>query len=557
MAEEKKKMTRAERLEAEREANLKHWTEQDELLFKHREESFNIGGQEQVERLAKQKKKPVRQLITQLVDPGEEFFEIGQDCGYNIGKVRLYGGEIYESERRGHIPGGGMVTGVGKVHGKDCMIFANENRYAAGTYFPITLKKHMRAQAIAEASRLPCIYIADSGGINLPLQVGCFADDGHFGSMFYNMCRMSAMGIKQYTLSTGGNTAGGAYIVYLATESIMIEKMSFAFLAGPPMVKSAIGETVSPEDLGGAYVHTQHSGGCDHFVRTQDEGIQKLRDIMEFEPSQSLYTDRRETRPSKFDFKEMMRGTPIDTYKYINIKETIKCLADDSYFHEYKPTYGPGRGDAIIAGKMWLKGIPVGVVASNASGVIYIDAARKATEWMIRCGNSNLPVLFLQGSPGYMVGKAEEWGGIGKYGSDMVRACSCLKSPKVTYVIGPDHGAANYGMCGRAFRPKFAFTNMRGRTTVMSGETAGFIVETVRRKNIVDKGQTVDEEDMKKFRQMMRDRYDAEGHPFYTGSINFHDGVIAFSEARDKLARAFEIALRVPVESSDWGDLKL
>jgi acetyl-CoA carboxylase carboxyltransferase component len=557
MAEERKKMTRAERLEAEREANLKHWTEQDELLFKHREESFNIGGQEQVERLAKQKKKPVRELITQLMDPGEEFFEIGQDCGYNIGKVRLYGGEIYESEKRGHIPGGGMVTGVGKVHGKDCMIFANENRYAAGTYFPITLKKHMRAQAIAEASRLPCIYIADSGGINLPLQVGCFADDGHFGSMFYNMCRMSAMGIKQYTLSTGGNTAGGAYIVYLATESIMIEKMSFAFLAGPPMVKSAIGETVSPEDLGGAYVHTQHSGGCDHFVRTQDEGIQKLRDIMEFEPSQSLFTDRRETRAPKFDFKEMMRGTPIDTYKYINIKETIKCLADDSYFHEYKPTYGPGRGDAIIAGKMWLKGIPVGIVASNASGVIYIDAARKATEWMIRCGNSNLPVLFLQGSPGYMVGKAEEWGGIGKYGSDMVRACSCLKSPKVTYVIGPDHGAANYGMCGRAFRPKFAFTNMRGRTTVMSGETAGFIVETVRRKNIIDKGQAVNEEEMMKFRQMMRDRYDAEGHPFYTGAINFHDGVIAFNEARDKLARAFEIALRVPVESSDWGDLKL
>ncbi len=557
MAEERKKMTRAERLEAEREANLKHWLEQDELLFKHREESYDIGGQPQVERLAKQKKKPVRQLITQLVDPGEEFFEIGQDCGYDIGKVRLYGGEIYDSEKRGHIPGGGMVTGVGKVHGKDCMIFGNENRYAAGTYFPITLKKHMRAQAIAEASRLPCIYIADSGGINLPLQVGCFADDGHFGSMFYNMCRMSAMGIKQYTLSTGGNTAGGAYIVYLATESIMIEKMSFAFLAGPPMVKSAIGETVSPEDLGGAYVHTQHSGGCDHFVRSQDEGIQKLRDIMEFEPSQSLYTDRRETRPPKFDYKEMMRGTPVDTYKYINIKDTIKCLADDSYFHEYKPTYGPGRGDAIIAGKMWMKGIPVGVVASNASGVIYIDAARKATEWMIRCGNSNLPVLFLQGSPGYMVGKAEEWGGIGKYGSDMVRACSCLKSPKVTYVIGPDHGAANYGMCGRAFRPKFAFTNMRGRTTVMSGETAGFIVETVRRKNIIDKGQTVDEEDMKKFRQMMRDRYDAEGHPFYTGSINFHDGVIAFSEARDKLARAFEIALRVPVESSDWGDLKL
>ncbi|MBN2254573.1 MAG: propionyl-CoA carboxylase [Deltaproteobacteria bacterium] len=550
-------MTRAERLEAEREANLAYWTEQDDLLFKRREEAYNVGGQKQLDRLAKQNKKSVRELITDIIDPGTEFYELGLDVGYNIGKIRLYGGEIYESEKRDHIPGGGIVTGVGVVHGKDVMIFANENRYAAGTYFPITLKKHMRAQAIAEQCGLPCVYIADSGGINLPLQVGCFADDGHFGTMFYNMCRMSAKGIKQYTLSTGGNTAGGAYIVYLATESIMIEKMAYAFLAGPPMVKSAIGETVSMEDLGGAYVHTQHSGGCDHFVRSQAEGIQKLRDIIEFEPSQSLFTDRRENREPKFDFKEMMRVSPIDTYKYINIKDTIKCLADDSYFHEYKPTYGPGRGDSVVCGKMWMKGIPVGVVASNASGVIYIDAARKATEWMIRCGNSNLPVLFLQGSPGYMVGKAEEWGGIGKYGSDMVRTCTCLNSPKVTYVIGPDHGAANYGMCGRAFKPKFAFTNMRGRTTVMSGETAGFIVETVRRKNIEARGETVNEEEMAKFREMMRDRYDSEGHPFYTGSLNFHDGVVAFSEAREKIARAFEIALRVPVQKSDWGDMKV
>ncbi|HOX16236.1 MAG TPA: carboxyl transferase domain-containing protein [Smithellaceae bacterium] len=556
MAEETKRMTKSERQEKERETNLKYWEEQDALLMKHRQEAYNIGGEDQVARLAKQGKKPMRDLIKLLIDPNTDFFELGLDAGYNIGEKKLYGGSIYEEEKRGHIPGGGVVTGVGTIHGKDCMIFSNENRYAAGTYFPITLKKHMRAQAIAEQCGLPCIYIADSGGINLPLQLGCFADDGHFGTMFYNMCRMSAKGIKQYTLSTGGNTAGGAYMVYLATESIMIEKLAFAFLAGPPMVKSAIGETVSQEDLGGAYVHTQHSGGCDHFVQSQEEGIQKLRAMMEFEPGQKIYIDRRESREPKFDFKEMMRCSPTDTYHLINIKDTIKCLADDSYFHEYKATYGPGRGSSIICGKMWLKGIPVGVIASNANGVIYIEAARKATEWMIRCGNSKLPVLFLQGSPGYMVGKAEEWGGIGKYGSDMVRACSCLETPKITYVIGPDHGAANYGMCGRAFKPRFAFTNMRGRTSVMSGNTAGFILETVRRKNIEAKGGAVNEEDMGKFRQMMRERYGSEGHPFYTGSLMFHDGVIAFSEARDKLARAFEIALRIPVRESDWGDLK-
>jgi acetyl-CoA carboxylase carboxyltransferase component len=554
---EKKKLTRAERLEKEKEANLKHWMEQDEILFKHREEAYNIGGEKQIERLAKQNKSSVRVLINDLIDPDTDFFEVGLDAGYNIGQVKLYGGEIYESERRGHIPGAGLVTGVGTIHGKDCMIFANENRYAAGTYFPITLKKHMRAQAIAERCELPCVYIADSGGINLPLQLGCFADDGHFGTMFYNICRMSAKGIKQYTLSTGGNTAGGAYIVYLASESIMIEKMAYAFLAGPPMVKSAIGETVSMEDLGGAYVHTQHSGGCDHFVRSQAEGIQKLRDIIEFEPSQKLYTERRKTVEPKFDFKEMMRNNPVNTYHGIDIKETIKCLADDSYFHEYKPTYGPGRGTSIIAGKMWLKGIPVGVIASSGNGVIYIDAARKAIEWMIRCGNSNLPVLFLQGSPGYMIGKDEEWNGIGKYGSDMVRTTSVLNVPKLQYVIGPDHGAANYGMCGRAFKPVFCFTNMRGRTTVMSGETAGFIVESVRRKNIVAKGEEVNEDEMAAFRQMMRDRYDAEGHPFLTGSLLFHDGVVAFSESRDKLARALELSLRVSPQRTDWGDLKV
>ncbi|MFZ2418537.1 MAG: carboxyl transferase domain-containing protein [Smithellaceae bacterium] len=556
MAEETKRMTKTERLEKDRETNLKYWEEQDALLMKHREEAYDIGGQDQLARLGKQGKKPMRDLIKLLIDPDTDFFEVGLDAGYNIGEKKLYGGSVYEEEKRGHIPGGGVVTGVGTIHGKDCMIFANENRFAAGTYFPITLKKHMRAQAIAEQCGLPCIYIADSGGINLPLQLGGFADDGHFGTMFYNMCRMSAKGIKQYTLSTGGNTAGGAYMVYLATESIMIEKLAFAFLAGPPMVKSAIGETVSQEDLGGAYVHTQHSGGCDHFVKTQEEGIQKLRAMMEFEPGQKIYIDRRESREPKYDYKEMMRCSPVDTYHLINIKDTIKCLADDSYFHEYKATYGPGRGDSIICGKMWLKGIPIGVVASNASGVIHIEAARKATEWMLRCGNSKLPVLFLQGSPGYMVGKAVEWGGIGKYGSDMVRACSCLEAPKITYVIGPDHGAANYGMCGRAFKPRFAFTNMRGRTSVMSGNTAGFILETVRRKNIEAKGGAVNEEDMEKFRQMMRERYNSEGHPFYTGSLMFHDGVIAFSEARDKLARAFEIALRTPVRESDWGDLK-
>ena len=259
----------------------------------------------------------------------------------------------------------------------------------------------------------------------------------------------------------------------------------------------------------------------------------------------------------KFDYKEMMRSSPVNTYSAIHIKDLLKCLADDSYFHEYKSTYGLTRGETIIAGKMWLKGMPVGVIASNGNGVIYIEAARKATEWMIRCGNAKLPLIFFQGSPGYMVGKQEEWGGIGKYGSDMVRTCSVLNVPKIQFVIGPDHGAANYGMCGRAFKPVFCFTNMRGRTTVMSGRTAAFVVESVRRKNIADRGETADEEKMAEFRKMMIERYDAEGHPFLTGALLFHDGVVTFSETREKLARALELCYRVPIEKTDWGDLKV
>lgn len=536
---------------------LEYWEEQDALVVERRKEAYDIGGEKQVKRLAKQGKKPMRDLIRMLIDPGTEFFELGTDAGYNIGQIKLYGGDVYISEKRGHIPGGGVITGVGTVHGKDCMIFANENRLAAGSYFPITLKKHMRAQAIAERLELPCIYFADSGGVNLPLQLGCFADDGHFGTMFYNMCRMSAKGIRQYTLSTGGNTAGGAYMVYLASESIMIEKLAFAFLAGPPLVKSAIGETVSMEDLGGAYVHTQHSGGCDHCVKSQEEGVLKLREIFAFEPAQTLHCDRRKPVEPKFDYKEMMRSSPINTYSEIKIRDTIKCLADDSYFHEYKPTYGLARGESIVAGKMWMKGMPVGVIASNGNGIIYIEAARKATEWMIRCGNQKLPVIFLQGSPGYMVGQQEEWGGIGKYGADMVRTCSALNVPKIQVVLGPDHGAANYGMCGRGFKPVFLFTNMRGRTTVMSGKTAGFVMESIRRKNIVDRGEAVDEQEMAEFRKMMVERYDAEGHPFLTGSLLFHDGVITFKEMRDKVARALELCYRAPLQKTDWGDLKV
>ncbi|MBI4620935.1 MAG: propionyl-CoA carboxylase [Desulfobacterales bacterium] len=525
--------------------NRDHWLKEEEGLYAHRQEAYDVGGQKQLDRLAKQGKKPVRHLIDRLIDPGTEFFEVGIDAGFEIG---------YPEQP--HIPGGGLVTGVGRIHGKDCMIFGNESRMTAGTYYPITLKKHIRAQRIAEECGLTCVYIADSGGIFLPMQEGCFADEGMFGSMFYNMCNMSARGIKQYTLSTGGNTAGGAYIVYLACESIMIEKMAFAFLAGPPMVKSAIGEDVSMEDLGGAYVHTKHSGGCDHFVKSQAEGIEKLRELIKFDPPQKTHIDRREIKETKVPVEKLYEILPRDTYRAINVREVIKCIADDSYFSEYKKEYKTGRGDTIVCGKMWLKGIPVGVIASNGVGVIFIEAARKAAEWMIRCGNDKTPLLFIQNAPGYMVGKQEEWGGIGKYGADMVRTCSTVQVPKIQWVIGPDHGAANYGMCGRAYKPRFSFQTMRARTSVMSGRTAAFILTSLERKKAEAAGREMDEEEVARFDATMREKYDREAHPFFTGARLFHDGVIALKESRDFLARAFELALHKPIPDSVFGNLK-
>ena len=533
-------------LENNRQGNYDFWLQQDQELLARREAAYQVGGEKQAERLAKQGKVPARQLVSWLIDPGSDFFEVGLDAGYEIG---------YPEQP--HIPGGGLITGVGKIHGKDCMIFANESRMTAGTYYPITLKKHLRAQKIAEQCGLTCVYIADSGGIFLPLQRECFADEGHFGSMFYNMTRMSAKGIKQYTLSTGGNTAGGAYIVYLACESIMIDKLSYAFLAGPPMVRSAIGETVSAEDLGGAYVHTQHSGGCDHFVHTQQEGIAKLREIIAFDPPDGFHGHRfKEWEEPLVGVEEMLVKMPADPYKPLDIQDVLKCLADRSYFQEYKANYAPGRGDNIICGKMWLKGIAVGVVASNRNGVIFHEAARKATEWVVRCGNDKTPLLYIQNSPGYMVGRNEEWSGIGKYGADMVRACACAEVPKIQWVIGPDHGAANYGMCGRAYNPRFVFHAMRARTTVMAGRTAAFILESLERKNKLTKGEEIDEAKMTEFRKKIIERYDRDGHPYVTGSLLFHDGIITWWEARDKLARAFELSLRQPVLSSQFGNFK-
>jgi 3-methylcrotonyl-CoA carboxylase beta subunit len=522
--------------------NRTFWENEELELEKLAYKAVWPGGQDAVNRLAKQGKQPVRDLIRKLIDPDTEFYEFSRIAGFGMNYPEVM-----------DVPCGGLVTGLGKIHGNWTMIFANDSRVKAGTYFPITLKKHMRAQAIAERCGLNSVYIADSGGAFLPMQADVFPDDQQFGSMFYNMARMSAMGLKQITLSTGGNTAGGAYMVFMACEAVMIDKMSYSFLGGPPLVKAATGEVISAEDLGGARVHTQISGGADHLCAHQDEAIQQVREILSMEPPQKLHLHRYAEVPPRVPVDTIYENLPANVHQGIDVRAFLNAIADDSHFAEYKKPYAPGLGDNLVTGKLRLKGLPVGVIASNGIGIIFTQAAQKATEWIVRCSQDKTPLLFVQSSPGYMVGSESEHMGIGKYGADMVRAVSCAQVPRIQLVIGPDNGAANYGMCGRGYRPHFLFATMRARTSVMSGRSAGEVLMSIEERK---RRKPMSEAEKQDFRQQMIDKYDGEAHPFYCGARLLNDRVLHFREIRDWLAMAFEVSLLKPIGEPSFGNLR-
>jgi len=525
--------------------NRSFWQNEEKKLDDRVYQAMWPGGDRAVERLSKQGKRPVRELVAGLIDDDTEFFELSRIAGFGMD----YPGVM-------DVPCAGLITGLGKIHGSWTMIFANDSRVKAGTYFPITLKKHMRAQAIAEQCGLNCVYIADSGGAFLPMQAEVFPDDQHFGSMFYNMARMSARGLKQITLSTGGNTAGGAYIVFMACESIMIDQLAYSFLGGPPLVKMATGEVISAEELGGARVHTRVSGGADHFCSTQGEAIAKVREILSLEPPRKLHLHRYAEVAPRVPEESIYEILPASVHQGIDVRAFLEAIADDSVFSEYKKNYAPGRGDNIVTGKMRLKGLPVGVLAANGVGIIFVEAARKATEWIVRCCHEKIPLLFIQSSPGYMVGSESEHMGIGKYGADMVRAVSCAQVPRIQIVIGPDNGAANYGMCGRAYRPHFVFTTMRARTSVMSGRSAAGVLLSIEERKHAAKNKPMTDAEKEAFSQELITKYDVEAHPFYCGARIWNDRVLKFSEIRNQLAAAFEISLLKPIGEPSFGNFR-
>jgi 3-methylcrotonyl-CoA carboxylase beta subunit len=529
----------------QRAENRLFWENEEKKLDELVQQSLWPGGQKAVDKLVKQGKRPVRELIQQLIDPETEFYELSRIAGFGMDYPQVE-----------DVPCGGLVTGLGKIHGNWTVIVANDSRVKAGTYFPITLKKHMRAQAIAENCGLNCVYIADSGGAFLPMQAEVFPDDQHFGSMFYNMARMSAMGLKQITLSTGGNTAGGAYIVFMACEAIMIDKLAYSFLGGPPLVKMATGEVISAEDLGGAGVHTRISGGADHLCADQLEAIARVREILMLEPPRKVHLHRYAEVPPRVPEKTLYEAMPASVHQGIDVHSFLEAIADDSVFSEYKKNYAPGRGDNIVTGKMRIKGLTVGVVAANRVGIIFAEAARKATEFIVRCSQEKIPLLFVQNSPGYMVGSESEHMGIGKYGADMVRAVSCAQVPRIQLVIGPDNGAANYGMCGRAYRPHFLFTTMRARTSVMSGRSAAGVLLSIEERKRSAQQNPMTAEEKETFSQAMIEKYDGEAHPFYCGARLWNDRVLKFSEIRDWLAMGFEVSLLKPIGEPSFGNFR-
>jgi 3-methylcrotonyl-CoA carboxylase beta subunit len=525
--------------------NRTFWEAEEAKLDSLVQQAMWPGGENAVARLAKQGKRPVRDLIAELIDPDTPFFELSAIAGFG-----MHYPEVDD------VPCAGIVTGLGRIHGNWTMVLANDSRVKAGTYFPITLKKHLRAQAVAERCGLNCVYIADSGGAFLPMQADVFPDDGHFGSMFYNMARMSAQGLKQVTLSTGGNTAGGAYIVFMACQSVMIDRLAYSFLGGPPLVKMATGEVISAEDLGGARVHTQISGGADHFCTDQREAVARVRELLSLEPAQQLHIHRYQEQPSLVPLAELYDGLPAAVHQGIDVRAFLRALADDSYLIESKSDYAPGRGDNIVTGKLRIRGLPIGVIASNQLGIIFVEAARKATEWIVRCCQEKIPLLFVQSSPGYMVGSESEHLGIGKYGADMVRAVSCAQVPRIQLVIGPDNGAANYGMCGRAYRPHFLFHTMRARTSVMSGRSAAGVLLSIEERKRESEGRPMSDDEKQAFREQMVAKYDGEAHPFTCGARLLNDRVLKFSEIRDWLAMAFEVSLLRPIGEPSFGNFR-
>lgn len=497
------------------------------------------GGSARQERHKSKGKLLARERINELLDPGSAFLEIGQLAAHDV-----YPGE--------DVPAAGVVAGIGRIEGKECMIVANDATVKGGSYYPLTVKKHLRAQAIAEQNHLPCVYLVDSGGANLPRQDDVFPDREHFGRIFYNQARMSAKNIPQIAAVMGSCTAGGAYVPAMADEAIIVKDHGTIFLAGPPLVKAATGEVVSAQDLGGADVHTRESGVADHYARNDHHALELVRrSVNRLNRVKPRQLERRETIAPIYPSEEIYGILPKDMRKGFDIREIIARIVDGSEFDEFKANFG----ETLVCGFAHVYGYPIGIVANN--GVLFSESAQKGAHFIELCGQRKIPLVFLQNITGFMVGRQYEAGGIAKHGAKMVNAVANVSVPKFTFLIGNSYGAGNYGMCGRAYEPNFLFMWPTARISVMGGEQAAGVLAQVKRAQKERAGEEWSLEAEAEFKQPTLDMYEKQGHPFYASARLWDDGVIDPADTRRVLGLALSASLNKPIEETRYGVFRM
>jgi len=479
-----------------------------------------------------------RERVRRLLDPGAPFLEFSQIAGH----------QVYED----YVPSAGVITGIGPIKGRECVIVANDATVKGGTYYPLTVKKHLRAQEVARENRLPCIYLVDSGGANLPQWPEVFPDREHFGRIFYNQATLSGLGIPQIAVVMGSCTAGGAYVPAMSDESIIVRNQGTIFLGGPPLVKAAIGEVVSAEELGGADVHSRVSGVTDHYAANDAHALAIARTIVG-----NLNRDKRPqvtvAPPAAplYDPREIHGLLPADVRVPYEVREVIARIADGSDFDEFKKLYGT----TLVTGFARVWGYPVGIVANN--GILFSESSLKGAHFIELCAQRGIPLVFLQNISGFMVGRKYEAGGIAKDGAKLVTAVACAKVPKFTVIMGGSFGAGNYGMCGRAYGPRFLWIWPNARVSVMGGEQAASVLATVRRDNLEAEGRAWSEEEEEAFKQPVRDQYETQGHPYFASARLWDDGIIDPADTRMVLGLGLSAALNAPIEKTDFGVFRM
>ncbi|RZQ52882.1 methylcrotonoyl-CoA carboxylase [Pseudoalteromonas phenolica] len=496
------------------------------------------GGESLIARHESRGKMFVRDRINTLLDEGSPFLEISQFAAFGV----------YEQD----IPCAGVVAGIGRVQGVECMIVGNDATVKGGTYFPLTVKKHLRAQEIAERCHLPCIYLVDSGGANLPEQDEVFPDKLHFGRIFYNQARMSAKGIPQIAVVMGLCTAGGAYVPAMADESIIVKEQGTIFLAGPPLVKAATGEEVSAEDLGGADVHCKTSGVADHYAENDEHALSIARQcVARLNHQRPTAPILKDIKPPRYDIREVYGIVGTDLKKPFDVREVIARIVDDSQFDEFKRFFG----ETLVTGFAEIYGHPVGIVANN--GILFSESAQKGAHFIQLCAQRDIPLLFLQNITGFMVGQKYEAEGIAKHGAKMVTAVSCADVPKFTVLIGGSYGAGNYGMCGRAYEPTMMWMWPNARISVMGGEQAAGVLTQVRQDGLARKGLSMTDEEVAEFKKPIVAQYEEQGHPYYASARLWDDGIIDPADTRTVLGLALEAAANAPKQESKFGIFRM